>query len=434
MSLSSRRALATRVRRLRARLRATRRRILAQCKRARARLKARAAAYRAERRAETNETIAGWRKDARDQCAERKALTTALRAQVEAESAAQREALSAEAAELAVAKARRRAGRKPGRRPPKGIASIQESDELVEYDVPPELLSVWRATKSRIRGTDKKSRTEAFLEWVEENPEEATRIADEKAAKDLDAAIAEHEREAARDALTPADLSRFAAFARGAGDLPDALASTLEWAGYLFAGAVTADGHAALEAHAERLQARAERRPPKPTKKGSRGVRWRVTRPAGPSRERAIFATDRGSGVERLAGSVQREPRGWVAFLDGARLGPAHATASPAIRELKAAYLARAEASGDVAAGTAAERARRSLSLAARDNWRALGDQLGGYEVFDSFDPAGAPQHHGILRWKDAGLIRWDLDAQRWRVTPLGRAVYALEHDDPAPF
>lgn len=46
--------------------------------------------------------------------------------------------------------------------------SSQSSDE-VESNIPPELVPIWRKVRSRIRGSERRSRTEAFLEWVAEN-------------------------------------------------------------------------------------------------------------------------------------------------------------------------------------------------------------------------------------------------------------------------
>ena len=47
-----------------------------------------------------------------------------------------------------------------------------ESDDEVLYNIPPELVPTWEHVKRGIRGNDRKSRTEAFLEWVELHPSE----------------------------------------------------------------------------------------------------------------------------------------------------------------------------------------------------------------------------------------------------------------------
>lgn len=48
----------------------------------------------------------------------------------------------------------------------------QESDDAVERDIDPSLVSVWRRVKRQFTDTPRMSRSEAFLHWVEEHPEE----------------------------------------------------------------------------------------------------------------------------------------------------------------------------------------------------------------------------------------------------------------------
>jgi hypothetical protein len=48
---------------------------------------------------------------------------------------------------------------------------MQESDEEVEQNLPPELRPVWRAVKGTIKAGGRRSRLEAFLERVEEDPD-----------------------------------------------------------------------------------------------------------------------------------------------------------------------------------------------------------------------------------------------------------------------
>jgi hypothetical protein len=47
----------------------------------------------------------------------------------------------------------------------------EESDDEVRRNLPPELLSVWERVRGTIRPSPRRSRTEAFLEWAEENPD-----------------------------------------------------------------------------------------------------------------------------------------------------------------------------------------------------------------------------------------------------------------------
>ncbi len=48
----------------------------------------------------------------------------------------------------------------------------QETDEEVRGNIPPELLALWARVRRGIKGNDRKSRTEAFLEHAEQNPHE----------------------------------------------------------------------------------------------------------------------------------------------------------------------------------------------------------------------------------------------------------------------
>lgn len=69
--------------------------------------------------------------------------------------------------------------------------------EIEHHD--PALLPVWEKVGSRIKATARKSRAEAFFQWVEENPEES--IAIQAAAGDREAAALWKEQEAAARAL-----------------------------------------------------------------------------------------------------------------------------------------------------------------------------------------------------------------------------------------
>lgn len=53
-------------------------------------------------------------------------------------------------------------------------AQVTEAEVLA--DIPQELVPVWHKVKGRIKGTDWKTRTEAFLEWVQENQSEVFTI------------------------------------------------------------------------------------------------------------------------------------------------------------------------------------------------------------------------------------------------------------------
>ena len=48
----------------------------------------------------------------------------------------------------------------------------RESDDEVRGNIPPELVGLWERVKRRIRGTDRMTRTEAFLHYAHEHPNE----------------------------------------------------------------------------------------------------------------------------------------------------------------------------------------------------------------------------------------------------------------------
>jgi hypothetical protein len=69
-----------------------------------------------------------------------------------------------------------------------------ESDDEVRGNLEPELLKVFEKVKKHIKGGPRKTRTEAFLEWAEENPGEVWSMQSEEAERDLHRMISEHER------------------------------------------------------------------------------------------------------------------------------------------------------------------------------------------------------------------------------------------------
>jgi hypothetical protein len=61
----------------------------------------------------------------------------------------------------------------------------QESDERVRNNLPAELRKLWDRFKGGFRDTKRATRTEAFLEWAEANPEEVLRIQSDDADRDV---------------------------------------------------------------------------------------------------------------------------------------------------------------------------------------------------------------------------------------------------------
>jgi hypothetical protein len=73
-----------------------------------------------------------------------------------------------------------------------------ESDDYVRGNLPPELVGVWERTKGRIQGSARRTRTEAFLEWVQEHPEDVMHHQEHAADREVAALVAEHHATAAR--------------------------------------------------------------------------------------------------------------------------------------------------------------------------------------------------------------------------------------------
>jgi hypothetical protein len=81
----------------------------------------------------------------------------------------------------------RRAGKKPSERST-ARERAQEDDDAVRNNLPAELIPVFDKHRRSFKGSARRSRTEQFLEWAQENPDEvlAVQQADaDKAFKDL---------------------------------------------------------------------------------------------------------------------------------------------------------------------------------------------------------------------------------------------------------
>ena len=85
------------------------------------------------------------------------------------------------------------------RAPARRADAISESNSEVAHNLPHDLLPVWRAVQGRIRSTPRRSRTETFLEWVEEHRGEVRRIIDREIDRDV-AELARNEAELRRQA------------------------------------------------------------------------------------------------------------------------------------------------------------------------------------------------------------------------------------------
>ena len=90
-----------------------------------------------------------------------------------------------------------RVGSKPiGRVRDAGRERESESDDAVHRDIPPELVGVFNKVRRNIKATDRRTRSEAFLEWAEENPGEIYAMQEQEAAREIKRLVKEYQREA----------------------------------------------------------------------------------------------------------------------------------------------------------------------------------------------------------------------------------------------
>jgi len=158
------------------------------CRIGRQNLKARLRALRAETLAELRETAKRLRDEQRGECqtsssAARENLTKAI-----------------DAAHTELADARRQFRSFYGRKSSGGVSGRQraterrqESDDEVIRNLPPELVPVFRKVRGKIKAGPRRTRTEAFLEWVESNTDEAHAIVFDQVEADVSRMVREHE-------------------------------------------------------------------------------------------------------------------------------------------------------------------------------------------------------------------------------------------------
>lgn len=176
-------ALRAQVRRLSGEAKNVRAAAIAQCRRGRRQLPSQAelaAALRAAKRAARSQCDADL-KTARGV----KDAAARARAELAAEKKYQADLRRIESGNRA-----KLAREKKSRGPGVSRAPRQETDAEVEGNIPPELVALWRRVRRSIKGSDRKSRTEAFLEYAEEHPDEEWTALEDS----VDRAIAEMER------------------------------------------------------------------------------------------------------------------------------------------------------------------------------------------------------------------------------------------------
>ncbi len=85
-----------------------------------------------------------------------------------------------------------------------------ESAGEVIANIPPELAPLWGRVGARIKGTLRKSRTEAFLEYAHQHPHEVVEAQEDRidaTIRDLESRMKTHEKRARRARYTAAELA-----------------------------------------------------------------------------------------------------------------------------------------------------------------------------------------------------------------------------------
>jgi hypothetical protein len=165
-------ALRERLEQAESRQRAAMARVVAQCKSNRKKVQQRVIEFRASERERINREVAEMRRAAEHHCNLRKQSVRDAGLSVRAQRAAELEAERHLQRELRQTDAHAKRREQKFRRSAREVA--RESDDEVRANIDPELVAVWERVKRGIRPRPSAhlSRTEAFLQYVEENPEE----------------------------------------------------------------------------------------------------------------------------------------------------------------------------------------------------------------------------------------------------------------------
>jgi hypothetical protein len=139
----------------------------------------RAKAIRAVKRAEAKEAGAAVRAAARQKCAAGKASPRLEVARRRAELKAEREHQASLRRIMRANKAKAAVGH-PGGGRARAHELVTESDDEVRQNVPADLIPLFERVKRSIKGSGRKSRTEAFMQYVEEHPREANQAIEDK--------------------------------------------------------------------------------------------------------------------------------------------------------------------------------------------------------------------------------------------------------------
>lgn len=177
------RELAAQIRKLRRGRRARALELRAACRAARLNVRTQVA----ELRAETERKVAALRDAQRGTCA-----ASQLRAHVELGEAVHK--LERERVEQ-LERNRRLYGRKaqaPGEAAKRAAERRSESDDEVRANIPRELVPVFERVKRSIKPSDRRTRTEAFLQWVHDNEDEAHAVVFDQVDREVERLVREH--------------------------------------------------------------------------------------------------------------------------------------------------------------------------------------------------------------------------------------------------
>lgn len=171
--------------------------VVTRCKANRCRVRNQVKAYRAQERERINREVDAMRAKARRVCDARKEAVRRAGLSVRARKQAELEAERRLQGELTRAAKHAEKSKAAFKRSAREVQA--ESDDHVRANIDAELLPVFERVKRSIRGDGHKSRTEAFLEWVESNAGDVLMLQQEAADAEVRRLLAEqakHEREA----------------------------------------------------------------------------------------------------------------------------------------------------------------------------------------------------------------------------------------------
>lgn len=167
------------------------RRTVASCKRARITVRERVRAFRQAERERINLEVAQLRIAARTNCAARKERVRGAGGR-RVESARAR-LMEEHRLERQLRQVEQRAARKRAKART-ATERRQESDDEVRSNLPPELHGVWAKVKRTIQAGPRSTRTEAFLEWAEANPEDVVALQYSDVDREVAALVRQRER------------------------------------------------------------------------------------------------------------------------------------------------------------------------------------------------------------------------------------------------